>query len=1108
MTDELTISPKQRVRFVASLRQRLLHSFASLHRSSPAFDHALCTDQRVVLPGNISDVKCDIPELKGDNYKVWKERVLLQLGCMDIDYAIRKDEPLGITETSTPDAVVLYEKWERSNRLSVMFIKTKISASIRGSVDKHTKVKDLLKAIDEQFASSDKALASTLIMQFSSIRLIGIKGVRDHIMRMRDIAAQLKDLEVTISDTFLVHYILCTLPHQYGPFKVSYNTHKDKWSINELMTMCVQEEGRLVMEEGEKVNLTTSAKKKKDHTKDKEKGQIPPNQAIKKESSCFSCKKKGHMKKDCVKFKAWLKKKEVRVYNPHEKKLDPRTISGYFKGYPEKSKGYRFYCPSHSTRIVESRNAKFLENDLVSGSDQIQDIVSEQDHDKVSPPDLSDILSDRLVVVHAPQDKLGVRQPVTEIPQNVDDNLIDHNENEEHLDDQQIDQVPLRRSVRMRKSAISDDYEPRWETRLLADIPPTTDRERELRSKFLNDPSTPEEQNLTLRYLTASQSGNKQTLRELRHQILARRTRRHPPADAVPGLDVLPLREHAWLDSLADAGVRVSSDFYDRLQECATPNPPIIDLGDNSDSPTTMDQEDNTEVVYQRRTGLAASKALMVEEDSRSGREEDHEVGPGTSALWLPEDAYNGPLIVVIDEPWRRDALEMHYPRVARDLYHMPAPYKLIVPSEGSTITECPPSLDHLDLDVLGVDNDYRLLTNLPAPPPSDYLTMHSSTNGRRGGNRHGPQTIRRRGRGPSVSTRVPIVATTSAANSPTVPLRPSATRTVTRGGSVSRRRSREQTVEDSTANKRQAVEDPGASAANEVLVEDLDPSAEEVQAEGANAAGIGTAGGGSLVSQTTSSIKEKLRELIATPSFLSNLSPGIFYRFREWIEKKEVPLSDAVAAAFAPQTVTLGKIYQPNWDVKEDESLYSDIPENGGILAYRILKEQYLEYQRLADTYKASLETCQGLLKEAEEKLAPLEDEVITVRDRAALLEEAEENVKALTKAVETANNEKEIAVLDVSATEVRGAANAVANFKASEEYVAELHKRYDGGWAAAMRCVCKTVPGFDWNVIEDAHAAGQHLSPFEGDPNFAEEDAIADVDPREPTTPRPPPS
>ena len=109
-----------------------------------------------------------------------------------------------------------------------MFIKTKISAGIRGSVDQHEKVRDLLKAIDDQFVTSEKVLASTLIMKFSSLRLTSVKGVREHIMKMRDIAAQLKKLEVDMSETFLVHFILNTLPHQYRPFKISYNTHKDK----------------------------------------------------------------------------------------------------------------------------------------------------------------------------------------------------------------------------------------------------------------------------------------------------------------------------------------------------------------------------------------------------------------------------------------------------------------------------------------------------------------------------------------------------------------------------------------------------------------------------------------------------------------------------------------------------------------------------------------------------------------------------------------------------------------------------------------------------------------------------------------------------------------
>ena len=79
-----------------------------------------------------------------------------------------------------------------------MFIKTKIIAGIRGFIDQHENARDLLKAIDKQFITSDKALTSTLIIKFLSLRLTNIKGVREHIIQMRDIATQLKKLEVNM----------------------------------------------------------------------------------------------------------------------------------------------------------------------------------------------------------------------------------------------------------------------------------------------------------------------------------------------------------------------------------------------------------------------------------------------------------------------------------------------------------------------------------------------------------------------------------------------------------------------------------------------------------------------------------------------------------------------------------------------------------------------------------------------------------------------------------------------------------------------------------------------------------------------------------------------
>lgn len=69
-------------------------------------------------------------------------------------------------------------------------------------------------------------------------------------MKMGDIAAQLKSLEVEMSELSSCT-IYSFLPQQYGPFMISYKTHKDKWLINELLAMRFQEEIRLIMEQRE-----------------------------------------------------------------------------------------------------------------------------------------------------------------------------------------------------------------------------------------------------------------------------------------------------------------------------------------------------------------------------------------------------------------------------------------------------------------------------------------------------------------------------------------------------------------------------------------------------------------------------------------------------------------------------------------------------------------------------------------------------------------------------------------------------------------------------------------------------------------------------------------
>ena len=57
-------------------------------------------------------------------------------------------------------------------------------------------------------------------------------------------------------------------------------------------------------------------------------------------------------------------KAEVHIYNPQITKLDPKTISGYFVDYCIGPRGPKFFCPSHTTRIVESDIAIYFEDDF------------------------------------------------------------------------------------------------------------------------------------------------------------------------------------------------------------------------------------------------------------------------------------------------------------------------------------------------------------------------------------------------------------------------------------------------------------------------------------------------------------------------------------------------------------------------------------------------------------------------------------------------------------------------------------------------------------------------------------------------------------------------
>ena len=69
---------------------------------------------------------------------------------------------------------------------------------------------------------------------------------------------------------------------------------------------------------------------------------------------------------------------EASAYKPNKKKLDSRTVSCYFVGYSERSRGFKFYDPT--TRLFfETDNAQFLEKVEFEGEYKVRNIIFEEE---------------------------------------------------------------------------------------------------------------------------------------------------------------------------------------------------------------------------------------------------------------------------------------------------------------------------------------------------------------------------------------------------------------------------------------------------------------------------------------------------------------------------------------------------------------------------------------------------------------------------------------------------------------------------------------------------------------------------------------------------------
>jgi hypothetical protein len=166
---------------------------------------------------------------------------------------------------------------------------------------------EYLDKVESKFTGSAKVYVRTLIKRLTTEKYFE-GGVRDHILRMTNVVARLKPLDLAIKDGFLIYLIFISLRKEFETFEVNYNSMNEKWTLEKFMPMCVQEEERIRCNNGgvDSVNLAKHNNKKrnlmsKPAPKNEEKGKGVAGPLAEKDQ-CKWCFKIGHYQKNCIEF--------------------------------------------------------------------------------------------------------------------------------------------------------------------------------------------------------------------------------------------------------------------------------------------------------------------------------------------------------------------------------------------------------------------------------------------------------------------------------------------------------------------------------------------------------------------------------------------------------------------------------------------------------------------------------------------------------------------------------------------------------------------------------------------------------------------------------------
>lgn len=246
------------------------------------------------------NTRVTITKLNNENYQVWKYKVELLLVKEDLWNVVSEEPP------AEPDAA-----WKRKDGQARATIGLLVEDNQFIHIREKTNARDTWNALKTYHQKATLTSKVYLLKRICSLKLTDDGNMEDHINNMLDLVNKLTALGEQLMDHLIVAMMLSSLPDSYNTLITALESRAEEDLTLDLVKGKLIDEYKRRKATGTIGESSESALKTSKESKEKSGNQ-----------ECFFCKKRGHQKKDCYKYKKWKQNKEKAnqaTENPHKK---------------------------------------------------------------------------------------------------------------------------------------------------------------------------------------------------------------------------------------------------------------------------------------------------------------------------------------------------------------------------------------------------------------------------------------------------------------------------------------------------------------------------------------------------------------------------------------------------------------------------------------------------------------------------------------------------------------------------------------------------------------------------------------------------------------------